>query len=87
MSNNERRTTLSGTTNPPAMLTVEEAAHQLGTPVRFVRRLVAERRIRFYKVGKYVRFHPADIAEFIRQGRVEAVRPALTYRKGEHVYA
>lgn len=30
-----------------ALLTVEAAAAELGTPVRFVRRLVAERRIRF----------------------------------------
>ncbi|MDM4720353.1 helix-turn-helix domain-containing protein [Micromonospora sp. WMMA1363] len=68
------------------MLTVEQAAQRLGTKVRFVRRLVSERRIRFYKVGKYVRFHPDDIADYIRQGRRDAIRPALRYREGEHVY-
>lgn len=68
------------------MLTVEQAAKRLGTGVRFVRRIVAERRIRFYKVGKYVRFHPDDLADYIRQGRIDAIQPVLHYRKGEHVY-
>jgi excisionase family DNA binding protein len=69
------------------MLTVEQAAHRLGTPTRFVRRLVAERRIRFYKLGKYVRFHPDDITAYIHAGQVDPVRPVLTYRKGAAVYA
>jgi excisionase family DNA binding protein len=69
------------------MLDVDQAAQRLGTGVRFVRRLVAERRIRFYKVGKYVRFHPDDIAEYIRQGCVEAIRPVLTYQEGGTTYA
>lgn len=68
------------------MLTVEQAAKRLGTGVRFVRRIVAERRIRFYKVGKYVRFHPDDLTDYIRQGRIDVIRPVLRYRKGEHVY-
>jgi excisionase family DNA binding protein len=37
------------------LLTVEEAADRLGTSVRFVRRLVAERRIAYVKVGRHVR--------------------------------
>jgi excisionase family DNA binding protein len=69
------------------MLTVEQAAQRLGTEVRFVRRLVAERRIRYYKVGKYVRFHPDDLTDYIRQGRVDPIRPVVTYQKGVPVYA
>jgi excisionase family DNA binding protein len=68
------------------MLTVEQAAQRMATHERFVRRLVAERRIRFYKVGKFVRFHPDDIADYIRAGRVDPVRPVLTYQKGVPVY-
>src|SRR4051794_4032332 len=64
------------------LLTVDEAAERLGTGIRFVRRLVAERRIRFYKVGKYVRFHPDDLAAYIQDGRVDPIRPVLVYRKG-----
>ena len=37
------------------LLTVEEAAERLGTSTRFVRRLVAERRIAYVKVGRHVR--------------------------------
>ncbi|MBY8853258.1 excisionase family DNA-binding protein, partial [Saccharothrix sp. MB29] len=35
---------------------VPEAAAYLGTSVRFIRRLVADRRVTFYKVGRHVRF-------------------------------
>lgn len=53
------------------LLTIPEAAARLGTPTRFVRRLVAERRIGFTKVGRYVRFSHADLDAFIAAGRVE----------------
>lgn len=69
------------------MLTVEQTAQRLGTQVRFVRRLVAERRIRFYKIGKYVRFHPDDVTAYIQRGCVEPIHPVLTYQKGTHTYA
>jgi excisionase family DNA binding protein len=69
------------------MLTVEQAAQRLGTQVRFIRRLVAERRICFYKIGKYVRFHPDDLTAYIEQGRVDAIHPTLTYQNGTHAYA
>jgi excisionase family DNA binding protein len=54
------------------LLTVEEAAERLGTSVRFVRRLVAERRIAYIKVGRHVRIAEADLASFIAAGRIEA---------------
>jgi excisionase family DNA binding protein len=53
------------------LLDVEQAAIHLGTPVRFIRRLIAERRIRFYKVGRYVRIDPHDLEAFIASGRIE----------------
>jgi excisionase family DNA binding protein len=53
------------------LLTVEEAADRLGTSVRFVRRLIAERRIAYVKVGRHVRLDPSDVAAFIAAGRVE----------------
>jgi excisionase family DNA binding protein len=37
------------------LLTVEEAADRLGTSVRFVRRLILERRIAYTKLGRHVR--------------------------------
>jgi excisionase family DNA binding protein len=54
------------------LLTVEEAADRLGTSVRFIRRLVAERRIAYVKVGRHVRIAEADLVEFVAAGRVEA---------------
>ena len=59
------------------LLDVAAAAHLLGIPPRFVRRLIAERRIRFYKLGRYVRIDRTDVEAFIAASRVEAaiVRP------------
>ncbi len=56
----------------PGLLDIAGAAERLGTPQRFVRRLVDQRRIAFYKVGKYVRFDPADIDRWLAAQRVEA---------------
>jgi excisionase family DNA binding protein len=54
------------------LLTVVEAADRLGTSVRFVRRLIAERRIAYVRVGRHVRIAEADLASFVAAGRVEA---------------
>ncbi|HVU62139.1 MAG TPA: helix-turn-helix domain-containing protein [Mycobacteriales bacterium] len=54
-----------------ALLSVDDVAAELGTPVRFVRRLIHERRIRFHKIGKYVRIDRDDLAAFIAAGRVD----------------
>ena len=56
------------------LLSVEQAAERLGTSVRFVRRLVFERRIAFVKVGRHVRITPADLDAFIAAGRVRVLR-------------
>jgi excisionase family DNA binding protein len=57
------------------LLTVEEAADRLGTSVRFVRRLILERRIAYTKLGRHVRIAPRDLDAFIRAGRVEVGAP------------
>ena len=54
------------------LLTVEQAADRLGTSTRFVRRLIAERRIAFHKVGRHVRIAEADLINFVAAGRVDA---------------
>jgi excisionase family DNA binding protein len=54
------------------LLTPQEAADRLGTSLRFVRRLVLERRIPFIKVGRHVRIATSDLEAFIAAGRVEA---------------
>ncbi len=55
------------------LLGVRELADVLGTNERFVRRLVAERRLPFHKVGKYVRFDPRDIEAWLSEHRVESI--------------
>jgi excisionase family DNA binding protein len=61
--------------------TVDEVAELLHTTPRFVRRLIAERRIPFYRVGRHVRVDAADLEEFLAQGRVEVVRRVLVPRQ------
>jgi excisionase family DNA binding protein len=53
------------------LLNIDEAAERLRTTPRFIRRLIAERRIAFHKVGRYVRLSPADLDAFVAAGRVE----------------
>lgn len=56
-----------------AYVNVADAAEFLGTSVRFVRRLIAERRIRFYRVGRHVRLAIADLEAFVQAGKVEPI--------------
>ncbi|GAA2741489.1 helix-turn-helix domain-containing protein [Terrabacter aerolatus] len=53
------------------LLTVEDAAKVLGTTARFPRRLIAERRIRFVRVGRHVRIPESELQEFINEGTVQ----------------
>ena len=57
--------TTSSLTQRRPPLNVEEAAEYLGVKGRFIRRLVNERRIAFYKVGRYVRFDPEVLDQFL----------------------
>ncbi len=45
-------------------------AEYLDVTVRMVRRLVAERRVPYYKVGKFVRFCPIEIAAWLESNRI-----------------
>ena len=56
----------------PRVIGVEDAASYMSVPERFIRRLVAEKRIRYYKVGKYVRFELRDLDTFIEANLMEA---------------
>lgn len=56
--------------SPELLLTVDAAARRMSTSVRFVRRLISERRIEFVKVGRHVRISEAALARFIDAGRV-----------------
>ena len=45
----------------PQLLTIDQLAERLGVSIRHIRRLVAERRVPYLKVGWLVRFDPAEI--------------------------
>ncbi|GAA1423677.1 helix-turn-helix domain-containing protein [Catellatospora coxensis] len=53
------------------LLTGEEVATLLRAKPRFVRRLVAERRIAYVKVGRLVRFTTHAVREYVDRNRVE----------------
>jgi excisionase family DNA binding protein len=65
------------------LLTVAQVAELLGTTERFPRRLIAERRIRFVRVGRHVRIPESAVAEYIAAGLVEPVR--VRWRGGKVV--
>jgi excisionase family DNA binding protein len=54
------------------LLTVEQAAERLGTSTRFIRRLIADRRIPYCKLGRHVRIAESDLINYVAAGRVEA---------------
>ena len=58
----------------PVLLDVEEAARApRDSKPRFVRRLIAERRIEFHKVGRHVRISEDALADFIESGRMPVI--------------
>jgi excisionase family DNA binding protein len=70
-----------GDQTAPMLLTVEAAAERLSTSPRFIRRLIAERRIEFVKVGRHVRISEAALSDFIDTGRVEPMTSTTTHHK------
>jgi excisionase family DNA binding protein len=50
------------------LLTVAQVAKRLNVTERFVRRLVAERRIAIQRVGRHVRFREEDVDAFLEAG-------------------
>ena len=64
------------------LLTVDEAAERLGTSTRFIRRLIAERRIAYTKLGRHVRIAARDLDAFIAAGRVDVSELPPVARKG-----
>lgn len=65
------------------LLSVAQVAELLGTTERFPRRLIAERRIRFVRVGRHVRIPESALREFVAAGLVEPMRSAR--RRGRRV--
>jgi len=63
----------TGASRVDRLLTVAQVADLLGTTERFPRRLIAERRIRFTRIGRHVRIPESALREFIESGLVEPI--------------
>jgi excisionase family DNA binding protein len=60
----------------PQLLSIDQLAQRLGITVRHVRRLVADKRVPYYKIGRLVRFDPAEITDWLATRRVPRSRTA-----------
>lgn len=58
-------------THEDVPLSIEDAAHRLGVSVRYVRRMVDEKRVRYLKIGRLVRFRDADLEAFLTQSEIQ----------------
>jgi len=56
---------------PDRLLTVDQAADLLGTAVSFPRRLIAQRQIRFVRIGRHVRIPESALTDYIAAGTVQ----------------
>lgn len=56
---------MADTQSIPQLVTIDQLAERLGTSVRHVRRLVAERRVPYVKVGRLVRFDPDAVNSWL----------------------
>jgi excisionase family DNA binding protein len=79
------RTAHSPPTDIDRLLTVAQAAELLGTSERFPRRLIAERRIRFVRLGEsgkrgHVRIPESALCEFVAAGLVEPITSSDIWR-------
>ncbi len=67
----QARSKSAGVESMLVLLEIGEVAELLATTPRHVRRLVAERRLPYIKVGRFVRFLPSDLARWLEQQRIE----------------
>jgi excisionase family DNA binding protein len=80
MSTTTSKTSVARVHRAP-LLDTDEVSRVLCVSPRHVRRLVAERRIPFLKVGRFVRFDPGELDMWLDQQRVNVV-PRSSRRSG-----
>ena len=64
---------MDGAAAVPQLLTMDQLAERLGTR-RHVRRLVAERRVPFLRVGRFIRFDAAAVTAWLGSHSVASLR-------------
>jgi excisionase family DNA binding protein len=72
---------MAKSTTANGLLDLDGVATRLGVGERYVRRLVEERRIPYRKIGRYLRFDPAEVEAWIEHCRVDAERPTVERRR------
>jgi excisionase family DNA binding protein len=60
------------------LLTVDQAADRLNTGPRFVRRLIAERRITYVHVGRHVRIPESALDAYVQAGTIPSATKHAT---------
>jgi excisionase family DNA binding protein len=55
------------TSSTPSLLTADDVAQQLSVPTSWVYKQVSARKIPFVKIGRYVRFEPAAIEQWLQE--------------------
>lgn len=53
------------------LIDVDSAAEHLSVTPRYIRRLVSERRVPYYKVGKFIRFDIAELEQWLKRCYIE----------------
>lgn len=61
---------LTNSIAPPSLMDLPALADRLGVNHRYVRRLVAERRVPFIKFGHLLRFDPTEIEAWLDRSRL-----------------
>jgi excisionase family DNA binding protein len=70
----------AGASQRGRLMDIAGVAERLGVSVRYVRRLVAERRIPYIKLGHLLRFDPEAIDEWLDKARVDEAWPSRPRR-------
>ncbi len=60
---------------PRELIDIAALAERLGVTPRFIRRLTAEDRVPFLKIGKFVRFDPREIDQWVDERRRPTTAP------------
>jgi excisionase family DNA binding protein len=63
-----------------SLLTIAEAAAYLNVPVRWVADAVRQRKVRYTRIGKHVRFRMEHLDELIEAGEQPVVTPPQVLR-------
>ncbi len=66
MNTDESKTNGSLRVNPPKNLNVKEASQYIGISERFLRSLIAERKIRVVRIGNRVLFRLVDVDRWLQ---------------------